>query len=207
MIFRLHHPHQDNGSLGVFVGYIALCHGYINSANVIHSLQQAKFVPENWFEPDAILISGAGRSSYLIDRRTPRQHLFYICPVDTSEVKAKKKPGYGSFLGEDIFTLTSSTIFGRPIRNDAPVAAPPVATPYPVSPLAEPGDLAISIDEIRRQLDRYVPRPAAPAPIRRIRPTRNTAMDARSNAEYRLQQDVPPDDPVADLPENEEPFQ
>jgi hypothetical protein len=168
MIYRCHQPHTIHGALGAFIGYISLCHGHINSANIIRSLQQAKFVPEHWFASDALLISGASHNAYLVDRRSPRQHLFYICPVETAEAKAKR--GANHILDSLLMGGNSFTI---PMRVQyAPEA---------------PARRGIEMDEIRRQLDQYVldaapvPRPArpraAPAPPRRIRPTRNTAME------------------------------
>lgn len=125
MIYRVHRPHNPDGSYGTSLGYIHLCHGHINPRHICSSLLDAKLIPEHWFVPEE-LQSVAGNSnvygvhSYTLVRRAPhRNHLFYLHPIESN---SKSDVWAGSSWIGDIsstsITFTSSYIVGRQSQRE-----------------------------------------------------------------------------------------
>lgn len=202
MIYRCHTNFQASGALGTFLGYITLCHGHINTTRIVCSLQQAKLVPENWFVPAELSILPSnvnGGIAYMVDRRSPRTHLFYLCPMFVGNARntKAKEPSWmeHSFI---IQPLTTSFAYDMGVAS-------PRTTPRPTAPVAAPApinlddDFGASLEHLRRMT---LPRrgqagqAAQAAPQRRVRPTRNSALEGQRNPVEILDGDEPADDDI-----------
>lgn len=78
MIYRVNKYFDQYGNPGPFVGYIALCHGYINASHIYAALLKSKMIHEDWIRiqdmtavPQNSLIFGA--HTYIIGKKTPRR--------------------------------------------------------------------------------------------------------------------------------------
>ena len=172
--------------MGPFVGYVTLCHGHITAASVVASLQHAKLVPDNWFIPDSLMLVASGRGAYLLDRRVAsRKHLFYLCPIEA--LAPKKKP---------------ANFWAGGIIEQAPLRVQGLAGAIDLEHLRAQlvSDIGIygQVMPISIPAQPAIPMPIQAQPVRRVRATRNAALDRHEIV-------ADDDDKVEPYP-NEEPF-
>jgi hypothetical protein len=57
MIYRVNKPQDMYGNLGPFVGYITLCHGYIDASHIYTELLHSKIIHRDWLRIEDMIVN------------------------------------------------------------------------------------------------------------------------------------------------------
>jgi hypothetical protein len=184
MLYRVHRPHNQDGSLGLSIGHVHLCHGHITIHHICKVLAEAKIIPERWFLASQLNMAPAssqfrGVSCYIIARKAPhKNHLFYLCPIESAgSENAQKDKFLYSFTSSGDLTLNYTipnilynvalpqAALNPPLRvaRNVPLvmgADQPVAPPPPPVERVDPNEVYRVLQEVqermRRQMDEHI---------------------------------------------------
>lgn len=78
MIYRVHKPNDGYGNTGPFVGYISLCHGYIDQHHILDELIKTKIIREDFIRVAELIVTPTpsavyGVHAYNLHKKKPRQ--------------------------------------------------------------------------------------------------------------------------------------
>lgn len=144
MIYRVHRPHNPDGSQGSFVGYVNFCSSNPIDRTFVHqSLLESKIISDQWFTSNELHVQSIGALShahaYKISKRAAppgqnRQQLFFLYPIDSPDaIRYSTVSGYGNL------TWDVQHVFADAYMNQ--VAAPAINL--------EPIRLRYNMDDIR----------------------------------------------------------
>lgn len=149
MIYRVHKPHNPDGTYGPFMGYITLCVNQAATvANIYTNLLSHKLISNDWLKQEELSIANVpsgiyGMNALSLSRKSTRIIIMYMHPVESIDEQLKPKviDGYGSkgYVSYGGMTGTAVSTFN--------LTTPAFRTSVNV---AAPG--RISFGEIRQQL-------------------------------------------------------
>jgi hypothetical protein len=114
MIHRIHKYSVDYRSgIGAFLGYVNLCNGYIDVSHIYENLIRSNLISSSWFQKKElnIVANGAttlGNQIWILQRRTPREHLFVIYPIELEEKQIKNDWPPGDYFKHNFAATADS---------------------------------------------------------------------------------------------------
>jgi hypothetical protein len=134
MIHRIHkYDVNRRDGVGGFLGYVNLCEGYIDVSHIYSNLIESNFISPSWFSKKelSIIANGItklGKQIWILQRRTPREYLFSIYPIELEQKQDEKMISNSYFTTNTInFAANPAYTYSNIIQNlynVEPVRAP-----------------------------------------------------------------------------------